>query len=361
MTAIKPLSSLRTHWRLVRTDNPPWWTTPLIPLLALVGTFILTSGLILWSKSNPFVAYYYLLVEPLTSLRSVLEILVEATPLLLTGAAVTFAFTVGYFNIGAEGQLYAGAIVAAGLGIALGGLPQIIAIPLMVLGGFAGGLLWALVPALLRVKWGVDEVVTTLLSNSIMAYLVSAILNGPWRSPTLGWPQSPDIAASTQFFKLVPRSRLHFGFIIALLVVAVLWFVLSRTSFGLKMRAVGLGRPAARFAGIKVERTMLIAALISGGIAGIAGVSEMAGIQYHLIGELSPGYGYTGIIIATLGSLNAIGVALSALFFGIVNTGAQGVSGALGVPIYLSDVTQATMLMVALGMFLLKRYRIRRT
>ena len=126
------------------------------------------------------------------------------------------------------------------------------------------------------------------------------------------------------------------------------------------MRAVGLGKPAARFAGINVNRTILTAALISGGIAGIAGVCEVAGIQYHLIGELSPGYGYTGIIIATLGSLNAWGVALAALFFGLLDTGAQTVSRALGVPTYLGEITQAAMLLVMLGMCLLRRYRLGR-
>jgi ABC-type uncharacterized transport system permease subunit len=159
--------------------------------------------------------------------------------------------------------------------------------------------------------------------------------------------------------KLVARSRLHLGFIIALVAVVVLWFILSRTGLGLKMRAVGLGRPAARFAGVSVERTMLIAALVSGGIAGIAGVVEVAGIQFHLIGELSPGYGYTGIIIATLGALNPFGVGLAAVFFGLIDTGAQTVSRALGVPVYLGEVTQATMLLVTLGMFLLQGYRVR--
>jgi simple sugar transport system permease protein len=347
--------------RLVRTDTPPWWMTPLIPVLALVVTFFLTSGLVLWGKANPFQAFYYLLIEPLTMRGTLIEMLVSTTPLLLTGAAVTFAFTAGYFNIGAEGQLYAGAIAAAGLGMVLGNIPPALAIPIMIVGGFLAGMLWALIPALLRVKWGVDEVVTTLLSNSIMAYIVSAILNGPWRNPDSGWPQSPDIAASAQFFKLVPRSRLHFGFIVAVVVILVLWFILTRTSFGLKMRAVGMGKPAAQFAGIKVDRTVLLAALISGGIAGIAGVSEVAGIQYHLIGALSAGYGYTGIIVATLGSLNAIGVAFAALFFGLVNIGAQGVSGALHVPVFLSSFIQAAMLMVTLAMFLLKQYRLRRS
>jgi simple sugar transport system permease protein len=355
------MSTKRFTWRLVRTDTPPWWMTPLIPVLALIATFILTSGLILWSKANPFQAYYYLLIDPLTTQSMVLEMLVSATPLLFTGIAVTIAFTTGYFNIGAEGQLYAGAIAAAGLGMVLGDVSPVIALPVIILGGFLAGMAWAVIPALLRVKWGVDEVVTTLLSNSIMAYIVSAILNGPWRNPASGWPQSPDIAVTAQFFKLIPRSRLHFGFILALLALALLWFLINRTSFGMKMRAVGMGKPAAQFAGINVDRTVLTAALISGGIAGLAGVSEVAGTQYHLIGALSAGYGYTGIIVATLGSLNAFGVGFAALFFGLVNIGAQNVSGALKVPIFLSNIIQATMLMVTLGMFLLKRYRIRRS
>jgi simple sugar transport system permease protein len=151
------------------------------------------------------------------------------------------------------------------------------------------------------------------------------------------------------------------GFIVALLVIAALWFVLSRTPLGLRMRAVGLGREAARFAGVNVGRTMLAAALMSGGIAGMAGVGEVAGIHFHLIDALSPGYGYTGIIIATLGGLNAIGVGLAALFIGLIGTGAQTVSRALGVPAYLGDVVQATLLLVTLGMFVLQNYRIKVT
>ncbi len=346
--------------RFVKTDNPPFWVKPAIPVLALIGTFIITSGLILLSKANPFETYYYFLFAPFGSRVSTLEILVKSTPLILTGVAVTFAFATGYYNIGAEGQLYAGAIAAAGLGVALNGVPAIIAIPVMIIGGFAAGMAWALIPALLKVKLAVDEVVTTLLMNSVMAYIVSALLNGPWRDPNSGWPQSPEISPTAMFFKIVPRSRLNFGFIVALIAVLVLWIVMTRTNFGLKMRAVGLGKPAAKFAGISVEKTTLIAALISGGIAGIAGVAEVAGIQFHLIGELSPGYGYTGVIIATLGSLNAFGVGLAAIFFGLVDAGAQTVSRALGVPVYLGEITQATMLLVALGMLLLQRYKIRR-
>ncbi len=346
--------------RLVKTDTPPFWVKPAIPVLALIGTFIITSGLILLSNANPFETYYYFLFAPLGSRVSTLEILVKSTPLILTGVSVTFAFATGYYNIGAEGQLYAGAIAAAGLGVVLHGVPAIIAIPVMIIGGFIAGMAWALIPALLKVKLAVDEVVTTLLMNSIMAYIVSALLNGPWRDPASGWPQSPEISPTAMFFKIVPRSRLNFGFVVAIAAILILWIIMTRTSFGLKMQAVGLGKPAAKFAGINVSKTILIAALVSGGIAGVAGVAEVAGIQFHLIGELSPGYGYTGVIIATLGSLNAFGVGLAAIFFGLVDAGAQTVSRALGVPVYLGEITQATMLLVALGMLLLQRYKIRR-
>jgi len=344
----------------IEKTGAPAWARSLIPVAALLVTFLLTSGLILWGQANPLRAYYYFLIVPLSTRVSALEVLVKSTPLILSGVAVTFAFVAGYYNIGAEGQLYAGAIAAAWLGTVLGGLPRPFALPLMLLGGFAAGALWALPPALLRVKLAVDEVVTTLLLNSVMLFIVSALLNGPWRDPVSGWPQSPEIAPSTQLPKLLARSRLHLGFLIAVASVIVLWFVLSRTGLGLKMRAVGLGRDAARFAGVNVERTILIAALISGGIAGIIGVSEVAGIQFHLIEEISPGYGYTGIIIATLGTLNAWGVAAAGLFFGLIDTGTQTLSHAMGVPIYLGEVTQATMLLVTLAMLLLQHYRIRR-
>jgi simple sugar transport system permease protein len=337
----------------------PWWMRLAIPLAAVVVTFALTAVLVIWAKANPLEAYYYFLIAPLSSRVSAIEVLVKSTPLLLCGAAVTFAFSAGYWNIGVEGQLYAGAIAAAGLGTVLGGLPPILALPLMLLGGFLAGMLWALVPALLRVKLAIDEVVTTLLLNSVILFFVSFLLNGPWRDPVSGWPQSPQIEPSTVLPKLLPRSRLHLGFIVAMVVVALLWYVLSRTTLGLRMRAAGLGREAARFAGIDVDRTVLVAALVSGGIAGLAGVGEVAGIHFHLIDALSPGFGYTGIIVATLGALHPVGVALAALFIGLIGTGSQTVSRALGVPTFLGDVVQAALLLVTLGMFLLMNYRLR--
>ena len=187
-----------------------------------------------------------------------LEVLVKSTPLILTGAAVTIAFASGYWNIGAEGQLYAGAVAAAWLGTTLIGIPQPAAILIMLIGGFIAGMLWALVPAILKVKLSVDEVVTTLLMNYVALFFVSALLNGPWRDPVSNWPQSPDILARPTTPKLFPPSRLHFGFIVGILAVVTIWFILSRTGLGMRMRSVGMGQDAARFMGVKIGRTMFI-------------------------------------------------------------------------------------------------------
>ncbi|HET6822253.1 MAG TPA: ABC transporter permease, partial [Anaerolineales bacterium] len=339
--------------------NPaPVWFGVLIPLLSILLTFLLTSGFVLAYGANPLQAVYYFLLDPLSSPVRLIEVLVKATPLLLTGVAVAFAFSGGYWNIGAEGQLYMGATAATAIGLQMHDTPAWLALPLVIVGGILAGMAWATVPALMKVWLKIDEVVTTLLLNYVAIFLVSAILNGPWRDPISQWPQSPEIAASAIFPRLIPRSRLHLGFILALLVVIGVWFILSRTSFGLKMKAVGFNMEAARFSGINVERTLLTVALISGAIAGLAGASEIAGIHFHLIDSISPGYGYTGIIIATLGALNPIGVSLAAVFIGLIDTGAQTVSRTLGVPIYLGDVLQATLLLVTLAMLLLQSYRI---
>lgn len=336
--------------KIERTPAPAWVRT-IIPVAAILVTFIITLIFIAWVQADPLQTYYYFLIAPFTSTVSLIELLVKATPLLLTGSAVAFAFTAGYYNIGAEGQLIAGAIVGAGLGMALQGTTPGLAVPLMIGGGILGGVVWALVPALLKVRLKVDEVVTTLLMNTIIVFLVGYLLNGPWRDPISMWPQSPEIAPCAMFMRIIPRSRLHLGFILGIITILIIWYVIYRTSMGLKMRAVGLGFEAARFAGIDVNRTILVAALVSGGIAGLAGVGEVAGIHFHLIEGLSSNLGYTGIIVATLGALNPFGVLIAALFLGLIDTGALTVSRALGVPVYLGHIVEASLLLVTLGMF----------
>lgn len=343
----------------VERRTPPVWLPPLLPVLAVVITFTLTSTFVVLAGASPLEAYYHFLIEPFTSTVSALEVLVKATPLLLTGIAVAFAFYGGFWNIGAEGQFLAGATAATAIGMNMHGVSPLVALPLMMLGGFAAGTAWALIPALMKVRLDTDEVVTTLLMNTVALLLVSALLNGPWRDPISQWPQSPEIASTAILPKLAPRTRLHLGFLVALIVVVSVGIVLRQTVFGLRMRAVGIQARAARFAGINVPRMVMACALISGGIAGVAGMVEVAGIHYRLIEAISGGHGYTGILVAMLGNLSASGVVLAALFVGLIDTGSQTVSRALGVPVYLGQIIEATLLLVTLAVLLLQHYRVR--
>ncbi|MBA3739721.1 MAG: ABC transporter permease [Chloroflexi bacterium] len=337
------------------------WSTPVLVVGAVLITFLITAGPILLAGANPIEAYAAFVVIPLTSQFTLLEVLVTATPILLTGAAVAIAFRAGYWNIGAEGQLLLGAIAAAGIGTLVGGLPAIIALPLMIIGGALAGAAWALVPALLRVRFGIDEVVTTLLLNPVALLLVNGLLHGPWRDPVTGFPESPRIAVAAEFPTLIERSRLHLGFLVALVVIGVSWYVLARTPTGLRLRASGLSPHGARFAGINVSRTLLGAALISGAIAGIAGVSEVAGIQNRLTGGLSPGYGYTGIVVATLGTLTLPGVALAAVFLADLTVGASSAARSLGIPSQLGAVVQGVLLLTTVALLAVRRHRLGRT
>lgn len=344
--------------RLVLRGHARPWLPSALMLLAAVLTLVLTSGLILWAGANPFAAYHHYLISPLQTRFGVMELLVAATPLLFVGAAVAVAFRGGYYNIGAEGQLLCGAIGGTFVGIHVHGLPKPLAILLIVATGAAAGALWALIPALLRVRLGIDEVVTTLLLNPVALLLVTGLLNGPWRNPQTQFPESPKLDPSFLFPIVAPRSRVHLGLVLALVVLAVAWFVLGRTSTGIRLRAVGLSPHASKFAGIDVERMMLGAALVSGAIAGIAGVSELAGMQGRLTEGISPGYGYTGIVVATLGALSMVGVLCVSLLLGTIAVGAGTASRALEVPTQLGNIVTATLLLTTVAVLLLRRYRV---
>jgi general nucleoside transport system permease protein len=334
--------------------------TALVIVGGVVAVLAVTGAAFVIAGANPVDAYLAYFVQPLTREFTFLEVLVVATPLLLAGTAVAIAFRAGYWNIGVEGQLLVGAIAAAGVGQVAEGWPAFLVLPAMVAAGALAGAAWALVPALLRVRLGIDEVVTTLLLNPVALLLVEALLHGPWRDPETGFPESPRIAASAEFPQLIERSRLHLGFVIAIVLIVVAWWILTRTATGLRVRAVGLSPHAARFAGIGVERTLLRVALMSGAVAGIAGVSEIAGIQYRLTAGFSPGFGYTGIVVAMLGGLTMPGVLLAGLLLGDLGVGASSAVRSLQIPSQLSAVVQGTLLLVTVGCLALLRRRSRR-
>ncbi|MEY4678649.1 MAG: ABC transporter permease [Alphaproteobacteria bacterium] len=347
--------------RLEPRERVPAWLSLLAPACALAATFGAAAALIAAAGAPVRQGFEVMLAGALGSGFAINEMLTRATPLILTGLAVSVAFRARLWNIGAEGQLYMGALAATALGTGLVDLPAFLLLPLLVAAGALAGAAMLAWPALLKTRLGVDEVVVTLLSNFLVALLVAMLLEGPLKDPMgLGWPQSEPVVAAGELPKLVPGMRLHAGFVLALVLALATWIVMSGTTLGLRIRAVGLNAVAARFAGIGVGRTILWTALLSGGLAGIAGVSEVAGLKGNLTTDLSPGFGYAGIVVATLARLHPGGVVLSAIFVAGIFVGADAMSRGVGVPSYIADVIVAAALLSMLVALLFLRYRVSR-
>jgi len=331
----------------------------MIPIAAIIVTLILSAIPILIAGGDLWKSYFYLFYGALGTRFNLLETFVKASPLLLTGLAVAFAFRAKFWNIGAEGQLLAGALAATALGISLGGVPKPLVLPIVIVGGALAGGLWAAIPALLKTKLKVDDVVSTLLLNYVMVHIMGALLFGPLQQPGSSWPRSSAIIAAAEYPMLMARSRFHLGIPLAFIAMLVIWFINKKTTFGYQSRAVGVNARAATFGGINSTRVILWTALISGGLAGLAGVGELCAIQRRLIMDISPGYGYSGIVIAMLGNLHPVGVLFSSLFFSVIIVGAQTMSRMTGVPTYIAEVIQGMALMVMLIFLLFTEYKIR--
>ncbi len=336
------------------------WRAGLAPVAAVAASLLIGSGLILWTGEPVLNAYGLLFQGALGSTFALKETLTRSIPLIFTGLAAAVAFRAKFYNIGAEGQLYCGALAVTFFGTGLVGLPPILMVPfLMLAGALAGGAI-LIVPVLLKTHLKVDEVVTTLLLNFVILLLVGYLLEGPWKDPmALGWPQASPVVDEGLFPKLVARGRLHAGLIFAVIAAVAVWALMRFTVWGYQIRAVGHNPDAARFAGIPVERTVIRTALISGGLAGLAGVSEVAGLKGYLTLDLSPGFGYTGIAVAMLAQLHPIGVIASALFLSAVYVGADAMSRAADIPTYIADVLVGLSVLAILVSVMLTRYRIR--
>jgi ABC-type uncharacterized transport system permease subunit len=344
--------------RLELRTHTPWWLNLVLPLAAISLALVLCSGLIALAGANVFTAYTKLFLSSLSTPFNLVETVVKATPLVFTGLAVTVAFRAKFWNIGAEGQLLAGAMAAAFIG-AREGLPAWSLVPLMIIGGALAGSIWALLPAVLKTRYKVDDVVTTLLLNFVIYYGMMALLDGPWKDPLSGYPDSPDIRTAAEFPILLRATRLHLGTLLAAAAAVAVWLMMHHTTLGFEISAVGESLKASRYAGINLGAVILLTAVTSGALAGLAGVAEVGGIHFQVMAGLSPGYGYTGIVIAMLARLNPIGVVPAAIFFAVIITGAEAMSRATGVPVFLADVIQGMSLITMLAALMLTQYRIR--
>lgn len=332
------------------------------PFAAIAVALVLCAGLIAAAGVNPLAAYAEMLKGALGSRLSITETLTRAVPLILTGLAAAVAFRARVWNIGAEGQFYIGALVTAALGHSLfAGLPAAAAIPLIMATAMLAGGLLLMVPVALRLRFGVDEVVVTLLMNFIVLLFVGLMVEGPLKDPmAFGWPQSVAVAADLRLPKLVPRSRLHIGFLVAIAAAAIVLVIQARTVFGAETRAAGLAPKAAAFAGVPLARRLLMVALLSGGLAGLAGSVEVLGPTGYVTTTMSPGFGYAGIVVAMLAALHPAGVVAAAIFIATIFVGADAMSRATGVPSFIADVIMSVSLLAMLTALLFTTYRIRR-
>jgi general nucleoside transport system permease protein len=345
--------------RLEPIANPSLARSITPPAIAIIATVVIASLLAMVAGANPFSVLGLILKGAFGSQFALLETLNRATPLIFTGLAIAVAFKAKFWNIGAEAQLYAGALMTVVLGTGALPWPSLALIPALAIGAVLAGAIVLLVPAILKTRFGVDEVVTTLLFNFIFLLFISMLLEGPLKDPMgMGWPKSARLIPEARLPRIVDGLRLHWGFALAIFCACAVWVIQTRSTLGYEMRAVGLNRDAAAFAGIPVNAVLVKTALLSGGLAALAGFSEVAGLKGSLTLDLSPGFGYTGIIVAMLALLNPLGVIVSALFVAGIFVGADSMSRAAGVPTYLADMMLATALLLMVLAIMLTRFRV---
>ena len=273
--------------------------------------------------------------------------LVRATPLILTGLAVALAFKSGVFNIGAEGQFLTGAAAASGIALAWTHAPSWTLVPGLLLGGSIAGAVWAWIAAVLRARFHVLEVISTIMLNFVAAYLVSYLVRGPLQEPTHIYPQTETFVAAAQLPRFGTTTRLHAGFAIACAACIVCWWILRYTAAGFRARVAGANPDAARSAGgIDVRRVTTRAFVLSGALAGLAGAVEVSGVTYALYENISPGFGYTAIAVALLARLDALAVLGTGILFGALEAGATAMQRDAGVPSVVVSVVEASVILV---------------
>ncbi len=316
-----------------RYDAPAWLPAAVLAGSVLAG-LVAVGLMFVVSGVNPFYAIYRIFGGSFGSLYGLGETVTKAIPLILIASGLAIAFRAKFWNIGAESQLLLGATFAGWVGLHWQ-LPGPLLVASMFAAGFLGGALWGLIPAALRTRFGVNEVISTLMLNYIASELLTLLVTGPWKGVTQqGFPYTDDLGPAATL-TVIPGTRIHaVTLVLALAAAFVLYLLVQRTRFGYELRVVGENREAARYAGINLTRVTLLMMALSGGVAGLAGVGEVAGVHHHLTYPLSisGNYGYTAIIVAWLGKLNPLGAVLAGLFFAGILVGGDAIQISLGLP-----------------------------
>ena len=350
---------VQSKWRFEKRGDISPLRQVAAPVIAIAAALLVSSALILAAGANVGVALRAMIQGALGG-KDALETLVLATPLIFTGLAATVAFRGQIWNIGGEGQLFAGAMLAFWVSTALAPLPPVVLIPIVLAAAALGGALWAAIPGILKVRFGADEVIVTVMFNYIIKFLLSLLLTGPWKDPASYYQQTVKLTENARIPLLVQGSRLHGGFILALLMAVLVYVLITKTPLGYDIRALGQNATAARYKGINVKRLIMVIMILSGALAGLAGGTELFGVAVRLKPDLSAGLGYTGIIVALLGRLHPAGVVVASILFGGLVTGCSVMQIQTGVPAALAYAIQGIVLIFVLSADVLVHYRIRR-
>ena len=317
--------------------------------IAFILAFCAGAVMIGFSGYSPIEAYGAMLKGCFGNLNSVAEVFLKMIPLLLAALGLTISSQAQVISIGSEGQIYLGALGAAAVGLFMGDLPMLIALPLCMIAGSALGGLWGGIAGWLKAKKDANEIIVTLMMNYVAIEIVRYLVSGPWRDPDGVEPFSALITRGAYMPVLVPRTRLHVGLILALAMVALFWWLLKRTTFGYQLTICGSNPDAAQTNGINGKKMIILSMLISGGMAGLAGAIELMGVHHRLVEEVSPEYGFTAIIIAVLGRGNPIRVLFVSFLFAVLTVGADGMRRSLGIPVSVGSILQALVLLFVLG------------
>jgi simple sugar transport system permease protein len=330
------------------------------PLLAAVGSVIGVSILFAALGRPPLTALYVLFVAPLETLDGLAELALKATPLLLCAIGIAIGCRAEVWNIGAEGQFTVGAICGGGVALALGGGGAWWLLPLMILAGIAGGMVWAGIAAFLKTRFNAHEILTTLMLTYISIQLLGYLVHGPWQDPDgHSFPQTKQFEDDALLPMLIEGTRLHVGALFALAAVPFGSILLGRTMMGFRIRTVGAAPAAARYAGFSRNGVVWFCLMLSGGMAGLAGICEVAGPDGQLTPVISPGYGFAAIIVAFLGRLNPIGILFSSALMALLYLGGEGLQVSMQLPIAVTGTVQGMLLFFLLGADVLINYRVR--
>ena len=345
--------------RLIPREEPSAMWRYLAPVAAVVLTVMAGAILFALMGKDPLETLYHFFISPLSSRYGVAELVVKATPLVLIALGLSIGFRAGVWNIGAEGQLTLGAIFGGGLAITFFESESPLLLPSMMVFGALGGACWAAIPALLRTRFNVNEILTSLMLTYVATLLLSALVHGPWRDPDgYNFPESRLFPDAGTMPILLEGTRLHLGALLAVIATAAAWFMMSRTLLGFQVKVVGAAPRAARFAGFSESRMVWFCLLLAGGLAGLAGLGEVAGPVGQLVPEISPGYGFTAIIVAFLGRLHPVGVLFAGLLMALSYLGGENAQIAVGLPTAATGVFQGLLLFFVLAADFLIRYRI---